>query len=100
VTKVKALLGDKVDKKSGYSLVSDTEITKLGTVAEGANKYTHPNYTAQTSGLYKITVDSTGHVSAVTAVTAADLTALGMVDMDTVKTYVAEQIGDAINSSY
>lgn len=33
-----ALLENKVDKVQGKSLVSDTEITKLGTVAEGATK--------------------------------------------------------------
>lgn len=40
--------------------------------------YTHPAYTAKTSGLYKITVDATGHVSAVAAVEKADITALGI----------------------
>lgn len=35
--------------------------------------YTHPTYTSKTSGLYKITVDGTGHVSATAAVTASDL---------------------------
>lgn len=39
--------------------------------------YTHPTYTAKAAGLYKITVDGTGHVSAATAVTKADITALG-----------------------
>ena len=40
--------------------------------------YTHPAYTAKTSGLYKITVDATGHVSAVAAVEKGDITALGI----------------------
>ena len=40
--------------------------------------YTHPAYTAKTSGLYKITVDATGHVSAATAVAKDDITALGI----------------------
>ena len=35
---VTQLSTNKVDKKSGYSLVADTEITKLATIAEGANK--------------------------------------------------------------
>ena len=35
--------------------------------------YTHPTYTSKTSGLYKITVDGTGHVSGTAAVAAADL---------------------------
>lgn len=40
--------------------------------------YTHPAYTPKDSGLYKITVDATGHVSAVAAVAKADITALGI----------------------
>ena len=50
-------------------------------------KYTHPTYTARTSGLYKVTVDDTGHVSAATAVTKADITALGIPGQDTNTTY-------------
>ena len=63
------------------------ERTKLAGIAAGANKYTHPGYTAKSSGLYKVTVDSTGHVSAVTAVTKADITALGIPGQDTDTTY-------------
>lgn len=40
--------------------------------------YTHPSYAAKTSGLYKITVDATGHISAATAVEKSDITALGI----------------------
>ena len=46
-------------------------------------KYTHPTYTARSAGLYKITVDGTGHVSAVTAVAKADITGLGIPAQDT-----------------
>lgn len=53
------------------------------------NKYVHPAYTAKSSGLYKITVDATGHVSAVTAVAKADITALGIPAQDTVYTLPA-----------
>ena len=45
--------------------------------------YTHPSHTSKTSGLYKITVDSLGHVSAATAVAKADITALGIPAQDT-----------------
>lgn len=45
--------------------------------------YNHPAYTARSSGLYKVTVDSTGHISSVTAVTKADITALGIPGTDT-----------------
>lgn len=40
--------------------------------------YMHPAYTPKTSGLYKITVDASGHVSATAAVEKADITALGI----------------------
>lgn len=45
--------------------------------------YTHPTYTAKASGLYKVTVDATGHVSATAAVTKADITGLGIPGTDT-----------------
>ena len=38
--------------------------------------YSHPTYTAKTSGLYKITVDASGHVSATAAVAKSDLTGI------------------------
>ena len=50
--------------------------------------YTHPSYTAKASGLYKVTVDATGHVSATTAVTKADITGLGIPGSDT-NTWIA-----------
>ncbi|MCM1059096.1 MAG: hypothetical protein NC452_02255 [Eubacterium sp.] len=34
--------------------------------------YTHPGYAAKSSGLYKVTVDGTGHISAASAVSKAD----------------------------
>ena len=45
--------------------------------------YTHPSYTANSNGLYKVTVDSTGHVSGTTAVSKADITALGIPSTNT-----------------
>lgn len=80
-------LSGKVDKEAGKGLSSNdyttTEKNKLAGIAEGANKYTHPSYTAKASGLYKVTVDATGHVSAVAAVTKGDITALGIPGSDT-----------------
>lgn len=68
-------------------LMSASDKKKLDSIASGANKYTHPGYTARSSGLYKITVDSSGHISAVTAVTKADITALGIPGQDTNTVY-------------
>ena len=59
-------------------LMSSSDKTKLNGIETGANKYVHPAYTAKTSGLYKIIVDGTGHVSEATAVTKTDITNLGI----------------------
>ena len=55
--------------------------------------YTHPNYTAKTNGLYKITVDDTGHVSATNAVTKTDITALGIPAQDTTYSAAGTSLG-------
>lgn len=68
---------------STAGLMSASDKSKLDGVASGANNYSHPTYTAKSSGLYKVTVDSTGHVSGTTAVTKSDITALGIPESDT-----------------
>ena len=64
--------------QSANGLFSATDKKKLDGIAEGANKYVHPTYNAKTSGLYKITVDGLGHISAASAVTKEDITNLGI----------------------
>ena len=78
-------------------LMSAAQFNKLEGVAEGATKveasgtngkvkvngtdvtvYSHPSHTALASGLYNITTNSLGHVTAGTKVTKADITALGI----------------------
>lgn len=79
--------GKFVAQETGKGLSSNdytsAEKTKLSGIAEGANKYVHPSYTAQKSGLYKVTVDASVHVSATTAVAKADITGLGIPAQDT-----------------
>lgn len=75
--------------QSAAGLESAADKTKLDGIETGANKYIHPAYTAKSSGLYKITVDATGHISAVAAVTKTDITALGIPAQDTNTTYSA-----------
>ena len=72
-----------VATQSTNGLMSAADKTKLDGIAENANNYTHPSYTARASGLYKVTVDGTGHVSAVAAVAKSDITALGIPESDT-----------------
>lgn len=84
----KILNETKVDKLVGKGLSTNdyttAEKNKLATIAEGANKYVHPVYNEQSSGLYKIAVDSTGHVSGVLPVSKDDIVALDIPAQDTV----------------
>lgn len=64
-------------------LMPPSAVTKLKGIADGANKYIHPAHTSRASGLYKITVDSMGHVTAVSAVQKSDITGLGIPGSDT-----------------
>ena len=64
-------------------LMPPASMKKLNGIDEGANKYTHPTHTARSIGLYKITVDSLGHVTAVSAVQKSDITGLGIPSSDT-----------------
>ena len=95
--KIKALFNQAGDMKkatydtNGNGIVDNAE--KVGGFTVGTNVpanakftdtvYTHPTYTAKASGLYKVTVDFLGHISAVTAVTKADITELGIPAQDT-----------------
>nr|UWG90083.1 MAG: hypothetical protein [Bacteriophage sp.] len=72
-----------VEKEEGKGLSTNDYTTEDKEKLAGLNNYTHPAYTAQASGLYKVTVDATGHVSAVAAVTKADITGLGIPAQDT-----------------
>lgn len=104
----KILNETKVDKLVGKGLSTNdyttAEKNKLATIAEGANKYVHPTYTVQSSGLYKITVDSTGHISSVVPVTKDDIVALDIPAQDTVyklpQASAAEIGGVKIDSDY
>lgn len=85
--------------QSVAGLMSAADKVKLDGVATGANRYVHPSYTERASGLYKVAVDATGHVSGVTAVTKADITALGIpgaVGEDTDTTYTLTKSGSTI----
>ena len=68
---------------NGHLSVGGTDVTV----------YTHPAHTPQASGLYKITVDAEGHVSAAAAVEKADITGLGIPAQDT--TYAPAVAGGA-----
>ena len=64
--------------------ITDISSTNLSIDRTGSSiAISHPTYSSVASGLYKITVDSLGHVSATAAVTKDDITALGIPGSDT-----------------
>ena len=58
---------------NGHLKVNGTDVTV----------YTHPAHTAKQSGLYKVTVDTEGHVTDATPVVKTDITGLGIPAQDT-----------------
>lgn len=64
-------------------LMSAADKAKLDGIGENAQQYAHPTHTSHASGLYKVTVDEQGHVSAASAVTKQDITSLGIPAQDT-----------------
>lgn len=93
------LATNKTYRWSGSAYVEISQSLALGTTSStayrgdyGNTAYTHAvtnKGSAFTSGLYKITTNSEGHVTAATAVTKTDITALGIPGSDTNTTYTA-----------
>lgn len=108
---IEAILGTKVDKIEGFGLssndytteekkklasLSDPDVAttennglmssadkaKLDGIEAGANNYTHPVYEAKQAGLYRISVDNTGHVATADKMTSEELTAEGVSPAD------------------
>lgn len=71
--------GGNADTVNNHTVETDVPVGAVFT----DTVYTHPTYTAKANGLYKITVDSTGHVSGTNSVSKADITALGIPAQDT-----------------
>lgn len=61
---------------STRGLMTAADKTKLDGIASGATKYSHPKFTARTSGFYKIAVNNEGHVTDTTNVAKSDITRL------------------------
>ena len=81
-------IDSKVDAVDGMGLstndYTDAEKDKLYSIEANANLYEHPVHTPYSSGIYKIIVDDSGHVSGATLVEAPDIIALGIPAQDTV----------------
>ena len=61
---------------STHGLMTAADKTKLDGIASGATKYSHPKFTAKTSGFYKFAVNNEGHVTGTTNVAKSDITGL------------------------
>lgn len=61
---------------STRGLMTAADKTKLDGIASGATKYSHPKFTAKTSGFYKIAVNNEGHVTGTINVAKSDITEL------------------------
>ena len=104
--------------QTANGLMSSTDKTKLDGISTGANKteksatngnvkvdgtevkvYVHPSYTAAVAGLYKITVDASGHVSLTAAVTKDDITALGIPGQDTTYNDATQSVHGLMSTS-
>ena len=84
---------------SEAGLMSSTDKAKLDGIQNGANNYEHPSYPQKESGLYKVTVDNTGHVSATDSVTKDDITKLGIPAQDTTYTPATQSQNGLMASS-
>lgn len=88
--KIPSVVSDAYGHVNGGELVSFTMPSNPNTdtkVTSVTNHYKTDGYAAAASGLYKISTDAAGHVTAQTAVVKADITALGIPAQDT--TYTA-----------
>lgn len=76
---------------SGNAVTTGSIVGDTLTLTKGAtyNNYVHPvgNTPSKATGLYKFSTDATSHVNSVTAVTKADITALGIPAQDNNTTY-------------
>lgn len=123
---IEAILGTKVDKIEGFGLSSNDYTTeekkKLATLADPdvattennglmssadkakldgieaeANNYTHPVYETKQAGLYRISVDNTGHVSTADKMTSEELAAEGVSPAD--HTHDLGELVDTLDTS-
>lgn len=108
---IEAMLGTKVDKIEGFGLSSNDYTTeekkklaslsdpkpattennglmssadkaKLDGIEAKANNYTHPVYEPKQAGVYRISVDNTGHVATADKMTSEELAAEGISPAD------------------
>ncbi len=104
IAKLQSDIDTKVDKVEGKGLSTEdyttSEKDKLATIEANANFYEHPTHDSHNLGLYKVTVDDSGHVSGATLAEKEDIVALGIPAENTVydDSKLSGRIGDAENN--
>ena len=78
-------------------LMSSADKAKLDGIEAGANNYTHPAYDAKQAGLYRISVDNTGHVATADKMTSEELAAEGVSPAD--HTHDLGELVDTLDTS-
>lgn len=123
---IEAMLGTKVDKIEGFGLSSNDYTTeekkklaslsdpkpattennglmssadkaKLDGIEAKANNYTHPVYEPKQAGVYRISVDNTGHVATADKMTSEELAAEGISPAD--HTHDLSKLVDTLETS-
>lgn len=123
---IEAILGTKVDKIEGFGLSSNDYTTeekkklaslsdpkpattennglmssadkaKLDGIEAKANNYTHPVYEPKQAGVYRISVDNTGHVATADKMTSEELAAEGISPAD--HTHDLDKLVDTLETS-
>lgn len=86
--------------QTDHGLMSAADKKKLDGVEANANHYVHPTSAAgaKASGLYKVATDAQGHVTGATAVTKADITALGIPGSQPIVPDVPEWVANPMGS--
>ena len=86
--------------QAAHGLMSAADKKKLDGVEANANHYVHPTSAAgaKASGLYKVATDAQGHVTGATAVTKADITALGIPGSQPIVPDVPEWVDNPMGS--
>ena len=86
--------------QTAHGLMSAADKKKLDGVEANANHYVHPTSAAgaKASGLYKVATDAQGHVTGATAVTKADITALGIPGSQPIVPDVPEWVDNPMGS--
>lgn len=95
--KLATLADPNVATTENNGLMSSADKAKLDGIEEGANNYTHPTYEEKQAGLYRISVDNTGHVATADKMTSEELAAEGVSPAD--HTHDLSKLVDTLETS-